>query len=904
CLHDINIDRDGIGRGCMSSFTLEMQVTLHNEIKQKFPCKKVSLWEAIKNTASSQEGLDKTYDRFQKLISQLEIHGEVISQEDANLRLLRSLPSAWNNIALIMRNKADLDTLSMDDFYNNLKVSTNETINTAQSVSATSSKDQASTASYADDAMFSFFANQSSAPQLDNEDLEQINADDLEEMDLEWQVAMLTIRVKRTKVECYNCHRRGHFARECIAPRNQGNRNRDDPRRNAVVDTSTTNALVVQDGIGSSSSSSSDSELENALKEKDDLKLKLEKFETTSKNLTKLINNQITAKDKTGLGFDEQVNKSEVLDNVFDSHESDRDDNPVNDRFKKVEGYHAVPPPYTGNYMPSRTDLSFARLDDSVYKTKVSETETSISKTSKDIVEKSKSVRPSAPIIEEWDTNSDNDSVFRPKPDQTKPKFTKINFVKSGKNVKSVNKENTHRQVEYPRKSQSLMGNRRNWNGMMTQKLGNVLNNKGKVTGQREIRSVWNNAQRVNHQNKLTHPHPKRNFVPTTVATKSGQVPVNAAKQSSPRAAASISTARPVNTAAPKSKVNDALPITYSYFKAHSLGNPQYTLQDQGIFDSGCSRHMTGNKSFLTDYQEIDGGFVAFAGSAKGGKITGKGKIRTEKLDFEDVYFVKELKFNLFSVSQMCDKKNSVLFTDTECVVLSPDFKLLDESQVLLKVPRNNNMYSFDLKNVVPLGGLTCLFAKATLDESNLWHRRLGHINFKTMNKLMRGNLVRGLPSKLFENDQTCVACQKGKQHKASCKTKTVSSICKPLQLLHMDLFGPVSMKSINKKSYCLVVTDDFSRFSWVFFLATKDETPKILKNFITGIENQTDHKVKTIRCDNGTEFKNRIMNEFCEMKGIRREFSVARTPRQNGVAERKNRTLIEAARTMLADSK
>ncbi|GKD91448.1 hypothetical protein Tco_1366955 [Tanacetum coccineum] len=140
--------------------------------------------------ASSQEGLDKTYDRFQKLISQLEIHGEVISQEDANLKLLRSLPSAWNNIALIMRNKSDLDTLSMDDLYNNLKL-------ILLSVSAASSKDQASTASYADDVMFSFFANQSNAPQLDNEDLEQIDADDLEEMDLKWQVAMLTMRVKR-----------------------------------------------------------------------------------------------------------------------------------------------------------------------------------------------------------------------------------------------------------------------------------------------------------------------------------------------------------------------------------------------------------------------------------------------------------------------------------------------------------------------------------------------------------------------------------------------------------------------------------------------------------------------------------------------------------------------------------
>ncbi|GKB27945.1 putative ribonuclease H-like domain-containing protein [Tanacetum coccineum] len=212
-------------------------------------------------------------------------------------------------------------------------------------------------------------------------------------------------------------------------------------------------------------------------------------------------------------------------------------------------------------------------------------------------------------------------------------------------------------------------------------------------------------------------------------------------------------------------------------------------------------------------------------------------------------------------------------------------------------------MYSFDLKNVVPLGGLTCLFAKATIDESNLWHMRLGNINFKTINILVRGKLVRGLPLKIFENDHTCVACQKGKQHKASCKTKLVSSISQPLQMLHMDLFGPTSVRSINHKSYCLVVTNDFSRFSWVFFLAIKDETSGILKTFITGIKNQINHKGKIIRCNNGTEFKNNDMNQLCGIKEIKREFSVARTPQQNGVAERKNRTLIEAARTMLADS-
>ncbi|GJY80840.1 hypothetical protein Tco_0493591, partial [Tanacetum coccineum] len=142
------------------------------------------------------------------------------------------------------------------------------------------------------------------------------------------------------------------------------------------------------------------------------------------------------------------------------------------------------------------------------------------------------------------------------------------------------------------------------------------------------------------------------------------------------------------------------------------------------------------SKFYLTDYEEIDRGFVAFGANSKGGKIIRKGKIRIGNLDFEDVYIVKQLKFNLFSVLQMCDKKNNVLFTDIECIVLSPDFKLTDGSHVLLKVPKKDNMYSVDLKFVVRQGGFTCLFAKATPDESNLWHRRLEYVNFKTMNKL------------------------------------------------------------------------------------------------------------------------------------------------------------------------
>ncbi|GKA37326.1 ribonuclease H-like domain-containing protein [Tanacetum coccineum] len=658
-------------------------------------------------SVSDTEGLDKAYDRFQKLISLLEVHGAAVSNEDANQKFLRALPSSWNNVALIMRNKTGIDDLDIDDLYNNLKVfeadikgssgsssnsqnvaflsaedtSSSNDVNTANSVSTASgqnSQGQASSSSYTDDLMFSFFANQSNSPQLDDEDLEQIDHDDLEEMDLKWQVAMLSMRVKRfykktgrklifngkepvgfdkTKVECFNCHRRGHFARECRATRNQGNRNgderyrsRDNTRRTVPVETSDAlvvqdNALIVQDGLGydwsyiaqeeptefalmayTSNSSGSDTEvqscskncvktyeklqkqfdeqrqtlskanleivayqlglesveaqlvvhqknevvyeekiavlefevkdkgnavtrltnqLEQTLKEKEDLKAKLEQFETSSKNLNKLINSQLSTKDKTGLGYGDQLNESdsEVINSVFDSRSSDGDDNQTNDRFKKGNEYHAVPPPLTGNYMPPLADLSFAGLDDSVYRPTANKASASISNGEESVTPPSntsvemprvESVRPSGVIIEDWVSDDDED-IFQSNDSQTtvKPSFKKIEFTKArNEPVKS------DKQVVNPR--------------MVTQ--------------------------------------------------------------------------------TPK-------------------GNPQQALKYKGMFDSGCSRHMTGNKALLTDYQDIDGGFVAFGGSTRGGKITGIGKIRTNKIDFEDVFFVKELKFNLFSVS-------------------------------------------------------------------------------------------------------------------------------------------------------------------------------------------------------------------------------------------------------------
>nr|GFB21113.1 ribonuclease H-like domain-containing protein [Tanacetum cinerariifolium] len=239
-------------------------------------------------------------------------------------------------------------------------------------------------------------------------------------------------------------------------------------------------------------------------------------------------------------------------------------------------------------------------------------------------------------------------------------------------------------------------------------------------------------------------------------------------------------------------------------------GSSQNNIDDKGYWDSGCSRHMTGNISYLSDFAPFDGGYVSFG---QGGcKITCKGTIKTE------------------------------------CIVLGRNFKLLDDANILLRTPRQHNMYSIYLNNIVRHKDLTCLVAKASADECILWHKRLGHLNVKTMNKLVRHNLVRGLPTKSFDNDHTCTTCLKGKQHKASCKSKLVNSVTKPLHTLHMDLFGPTSVSSISHKWYCLVVTDDFSRFTWTFFLKTKDETSDILKKFITEIENLKDLKVKIIR--------------------------------------------------------
>ncbi|GJR11464.1 putative ribonuclease H-like domain-containing protein [Tanacetum coccineum] len=704
-------------------------------------------------TAPSSEMLDQTFDRLQNL---------------------------WNTHAVVWRNKANLETMSMDDLYNNLKVykpevkgmsssslitqnmdfvsssnnntsSTNEAVNTANEVSTASTQ-----------------VNATYSINIDN--LSDVFIYDMKEMDLRWQMAMLTMRARRflknigrkltvngnetisfdkSKVECYNFYKRGHFARKCRALRNQDNKNKESSRRSVHVEISTSTALVSYDGLGG---------------------YDWNKFDHASKSLNKLIESQIVDNSKKGLGY---------------------------------ENYNAVPPPYTGNFMPPTPDLSFIGLDEFVNEPVVENYKAMSSKEERKVVRKN----DDALIIEEWVSDDEEEDVSQPK---TKKKTVRPGIVKK-EFVKSKQQEKTARKIVKQVEQHSFDHLQVDCNY-----------HQKRFQNQKMVKPVWNNAQRVNHQNfaKKTHPYARKNLVPRAVLMKSGLVSVNTARQvNAAHSKTTVNAARPMsylsktahstvkrpinknttfknsninqrdntvrgknlNTARPKAVVNVVKRNNFNVVKASACwvwkpkhkvldhGNPQIDLQDQGVIDSGCSRHMTGNMSYLTNYEEIDGGYVAFGGNPKGGKITGK-------------------------------------------------------------VPRKNNMYSVDLKNIVPKGGLTCLFAKATSDESKLWHRRLGHLNFKTMNKLVKGNLVRGLPSKLFENDQTYVACQKGKQHKAS---------------------------------------------------STKDETSGILKSFITEIESLVDHKVKVIRCDNGTG-----------------------TPHQNRVAERRNRIPIKASMTMIADSK
>ncbi|GJX40603.1 retrovirus-related pol polyprotein from transposon TNT 1-94 [Tanacetum coccineum] len=327
------------------------------------------------------------------------------------------------------------------------------------------------------------------------------------------------------------------------------------------------------------------------------------------------------------------------------------------------------------------------------------------------------------------------------------------------------------------------------------------------------------------------------------------------------------------------------------------VGEPYVVVQIVlWYLDSGCSRHMTGDRARLINFVDKFIGTVRF-GNDEYAAIIGYGDYKLGDTIISRVYYVEGLKHNLFSVGQFCDGGLEVAFRQHSCHIRNYD--MVD----LLKGSRTTNLYSISLNDMMSASPV-CLLTKASSTKSWLWHRRLNHLNFGTLNELARKNLVRGLPMLKYAKDHLCPSCQLGKSKKASHPLKTENTNTEVLNTLHMDLCGPMRTESINGKKYVLVIVDDYTRFGWVRFLRTKDETPQVIEKFIVKTQRALNATVRFVRTDNGTEFVNKTLDGWFESVGISHETSVPRSPQQNGVVERRNRTLMEAARTMLIFAK
>nr|GEX96326.1 retrovirus-related Pol polyprotein from transposon TNT 1-94 [Tanacetum cinerariifolium] len=274
-------------------------------------------------------------------------------------------------------------------------------------------------------------------------------------------------------------------------------------------------------------------------------------------------------------------------------------------------------------------------------------------------------------------------------------------------------------------------------------------------------------------------------------------------------------------------------------------------------------------------------------------KIMGYSDYKIGNVTISRVYYVEGLGHNLFSVGQFCDSDLEVAFRQHTCFIRNLD------GVDLLTGSRGNNLYTLSLQDMMASSPIYFL-SKASNTKSWFWHRRLSHLNFGAINHLARQGLVRGLPKLKFEKDHLCSACGMGKSTKKTHKPKSEDTNQEKLYLLHMDLCGPMRVESVNGKKYILVIVDDYSRFTWVKFLRSKDEAPDFIIKFLKMIQVRLKVPVCRIRTDNGTEFVNQTLREYYEEVGISHETSVARSPQQNGVVERHNQTLIEAARTML----
>nr|GEX49525.1 putative ribonuclease H-like domain-containing protein [Tanacetum cinerariifolium] len=780
----------------------------------------------LKSSSNCQSKSYDSYAKLQVIVSHLEFMEIKIEKDDLNQKFLTSLPPEWLMHIIVWRNRSDLDTMSLDDLYNHLKVYESE----VQKKSESNSQNMAfiSSAKHSSGNEEVNIASVSTASTNVSAASANIGVASISQDTACAYIASQSSGFDKSKVECFNCHKMGHFARESRAPRSQNRGRRDNCRQGSKVEEQAPKVLMAIDGVGWDWSYMVNDEENHALVADEEAPTKFALIAKTSaenevfdnslcskacKKNTNSLKSKITDLDdklcdaknmiyhyKLGLSQVEArlvehrnqevkyCEKIRVLEfkvkaraNCIESLTKDLEllkkekgeletkltgfqtaskdldsllESQRLDKNKEGLGYSAVPPPPAQIYSPPKKDLSWTGLPEFA-----DDTVTDYS-------------RPS-PAIETTDRS-------------TETKTTKVETAKPAVKYDAM--------YSKPSKSSNVRGNQRSWNNLKSYQLGVKkgrtcpTNSYKTISPRTVIHKPYRPPMRPNMNvvqpnrtsfYKPAHSYTKRRFQRTSaVRSQYRGLRVAIVNRKFPT----------VNRKLPT--VNRKFPTGNTKFSTADLGNkgkavkasacwiwkPTQNLSNKGpnsnsvsvMFKkytyidtqgrlNGCSRHMTGNISYLSDYEPFDGGYVSFG---QGGcKITGKGTIKTGKLEFENVYFVKDLKYNLFSVSQICDNKNNVLFTDSECIVLGRDFKLLDDANVLLRTPR-----------------------------------RLGHLNFKTMNSIKR--------------------------------------------LVYMD-----------------------------FLSQTKDETSGILRKFIIEIENLKDLKVKIIR-----------------------------TPQQNGVAERRNRTLIEAA--------